>query len=54
MPRLELLPFHKLASDKFRSLDLPYEAQELTAPDKDEMAAWVELARSHGIEVETR
>jgi pyruvate formate lyase activating enzyme len=54
MPRLELLPFHKLASDKFRSLDMEYEAKDLTAPDKEEMAAWVEVARVHGIDVEAR
>jgi pyruvate formate lyase activating enzyme len=54
MPRLELLPFHKLASDKFRSLDLDYQAEDLTAPDKEAMAAWVEVARAHGIDVEAR
>lgn len=53
-PRLELLPFHRLASDKFRSLDLAYEAEDLKAPDKEAMAGWVALAREHGIEVDTR
>ncbi len=54
MPRLELLPFHKLASDKFRSLDMDYQAKDLTAPDKEAMTGWVELARKHGIDVEAR
>ena len=35
---LELLPFHRLAGDKYRSLDLDYRAAHLDAPSKDHLA----------------
>jgi pyruvate formate lyase activating enzyme len=53
-PRLELLPFHKLAADKYRSLGLTYKAIDLTPPTKEEMAAFAEAARTHGIDVHAR
>jgi pyruvate formate lyase activating enzyme len=53
-PRLELLPFHKLAADKYRSLGLQYEALDLTPPTKEEMASFVEVAQTHEIEVHAR
>jgi pyruvate formate lyase activating enzyme len=34
---LELLPFHKMAGDKYRRLDLTYDAAELTALDPERM-----------------
>lgn len=34
---LELLPFHRLAGDKYRSLDLDYRAASLEAPSKEHL-----------------
>ena len=50
-PRLELLPFHRLAGDKYRSLGLEYKAKDLPTPTKEEMAAFVALAEGYGIAV---
>jgi pyruvate formate lyase activating enzyme len=47
----ELLPFHRLAADKYRSLGLDYRAQSLNPPPKDQMAALAEAARSAGVTV---
>jgi len=52
-PRLELLPFHRLAGDKYRSLGLDYKAKDLPTPTKDEMAAFVALAVGYGIAVKS-
>ena len=46
--RLELLPFHRLAADKYRSLGLDYRAADLTAPSKEHMAVLWEAARAAG------
>ncbi len=46
--RLELLPFHRLAADKYRSLGLEYRAADLTAPSKDDMTSLWEAARATG------
>jgi pyruvate formate lyase activating enzyme len=51
---LELLPFHRLAGDKYRSLDMDYRAKDLTAPSKEHMATLTEAARAHDIEVRCR
>jgi len=48
---LELLPFHRLAGDKYRSLGLDYRARDLTQPSKEKMAQLAETARAHGIAV---
>lgn len=45
-PSLELLPFHKLAADKFRSLGLDDRAGSLTPLTKEQMAALVEIAHT--------
>jgi pyruvate formate lyase activating enzyme len=45
---LELLPFHRLAADKYRSLGLDYRASELVAPSKEHMRELREAARSAG------
>lgn len=50
-PRLDLLPFHRLASDKYRSLGLDYKARDFVTPTKSEMAALVAVAAGYGIEV---
>lgn len=51
LPTLELLRFHKLAADKYRSLDLDYKASALEVPSLDDMDELRAIARSHGIEV---
>ena len=51
---LELLPFHRLASDKYASLGMDYRAAELQAPGKDTMLHLVEAARSAGVRVISR
>lgn len=43
----ELLPFHRLAGDKYRSLDLDYKANPLTAPSKDHLAQLLAVAQTH-------
>lgn len=43
----DLLPFHRLAADKYRSLDMQYAAAHLDAPGKDLLAALGAVARAH-------
>ncbi len=52
-PSLDLLPFHRLAGDKYRSLGLEYKAKDLPTPTKAEMTAFVELAAGYGIAVKS-
>ncbi len=51
---LELLPFHRLATDKYRGLGLEYRASQLASPPKEKMAELAEAARAHGITVRDR
>src|SRR5450759_1433782 len=53
-PDLELLPFHRLAGDKYRSLSMDYHAAELETPSKEKMSALAEVARQFGITVRCR
>ncbi len=46
---LELLPFHKLAADKYRSLGLDYRAGELQPLTKEAMHVLTEVVRPHGL-----
>jgi len=48
---LELLPFHRLAGDKYRSLELDNRSKDLVPPSKEKMVELVEAARSYGIDV---
>jgi pyruvate formate lyase activating enzyme len=50
-PTLDLLRFHRLAGDKYRSLGLEYKASTLEAPSLAYMDELRDLARSHGIVV---
>ena len=43
---LELLPFHRLASDKYRSLGMDYRAVNLQTPEKEQMQALVAAAQA--------
>ncbi len=51
---LELLPFHKLAGDKYRSLDMEYRARELQPPSKEHMRLLTETALSCAVEARSR
>ena len=48
---LQLLPFHRLAADKYTSLGLEYLAADLRTPDKQTMFNLVEAARELGVPV---
>jgi pyruvate formate lyase activating enzyme len=48
--RYELLNFHGLAQDKYRSLGLDYPAEGLTPPSGEAMLALLDAARSTGID----
>ncbi len=49
----ELLPFHPMATGKYRSLGMEYRAAELERPSKEKMARLADIAASAGIEVRT-
>jgi pyruvate formate lyase activating enzyme len=49
--QLELLPFHRLAADKYRSLGLEYRAKNLEPPSKAKMNELAKIAEIHGVEV---
>lgn len=51
---LELLAFHKLAADKYRSLGLEYPAAHLEPPTKERMAELGSAAADYGIAARTR
>jgi pyruvate formate lyase activating enzyme len=51
LPTLDLLRFHRLASDKYRSLGLEYKASDLEAPSETTMHDLRNLARGYGIKV---
>lgn len=42
---LELLPFHRMAGDKYRSLDMEYRAASLEAPSKEHLKTLLMTAR---------
>ena len=54
VPQLELLPFHRLAGDKYRSLGLAYRAGALAPPTKAWMAELTAVAAQHNIVVRCR
>jgi len=45
----ELMPFHRMAESKYRSLGLKYRASELQAPSKDSLEALAQHARNLGV-----
>ncbi len=51
---LELLPFHRLAGDKYRSLGLDYRATDLEPPTHEVMEALTATAAEQGITVHHR
>lgn len=53
-PRLELLPFHKLAASKYHSLGLDYRSEGLAPPTHEHMLLLGETASAQGIQVLVR
>ncbi len=51
LPSLELLPFHRLATGKYRSLGVDYRASQLERLTQEEMAELAEIAKAQGITV---
>lgn len=51
---LELLPFHRLATDKYASLGMEYRAAHLTALTKHTMAQLVAAAQEAGVNAKSR
>jgi pyruvate formate lyase activating enzyme len=49
--QLELLPFHRLAADKYRSLGLEYRAKDLEPPSKAKMHDLAKIAEIYGVEI---
>jgi pyruvate formate lyase activating enzyme len=50
-PALELLTFHRLAADKYRSLGMSYRASDLEVPTKEKMEELKQAAISQGITI---
>ena len=48
---MELMPFHRLAADKYRSLAVDYRAKDLVPPTKDHMLLLAEQVRAQQVEV---
>jgi pyruvate formate lyase activating enzyme len=49
--RWELLPFHRLAADKYRGLGMEYRAENLTVPTQMQMSKLASIAKSSGVPV---
>ena len=49
--QLEMLPFHRLAADKYRSLGLEYRAKDLEPPSKAKMHDLAKIAEIYGVEI---
>jgi pyruvate formate lyase activating enzyme len=48
---LVLLPFHRLATDKYQSLEVDYRAKEVVAPSREKMDYLIGVAREYRINV---
>jgi pyruvate formate lyase activating enzyme len=53
-PDLELLPFHRMAGDKYTSLEMDYQAVTLDTPSKEKMTELADVAKQFGITVRCR
>lgn len=53
-PVLELLPFHRLAEDKYHSLGMEYRVRNMQPPSREKMDELVEVARLQGISARHR
>lgn len=47
--RVEVLPFHQMARDKWANLGLEYQLEDVEPPEKEETAAVREIFRSRGL-----
>jgi pyruvate formate lyase activating enzyme len=54
LPRLELLPFHRLAEGKYSALGMDYPAKGLQPPSSEQMKSLADAAESCGIKVKLR
>jgi pyruvate formate lyase activating enzyme len=50
----ELLAFHRLAADKYRSLELEYKARDFKTLKKDKLSELVNVAKSFGLDVRNK
>jgi pyruvate formate lyase activating enzyme len=51
---LELLPYHRLAEDKYASLGLEYRAADLQPPSAEHMEQLVQIVQAEGIQAKRR
>jgi pyruvate formate lyase activating enzyme len=51
---MELLPFHRMAGDKYNSMGLTYQARDLAPPTKETMARLAEVVGGQEIPVKSR
>lgn len=49
--RVEVLPFHQMARDKWHELHLTYQLEKTPTPTKDQVKQAQEIFRNHGFEV---
>ncbi|MDZ7318007.1 MAG: hypothetical protein ONB11_02550 [candidate division KSB1 bacterium] len=49
--QLQLLPFHRLAAENYRSLGLEYRAQQLEPPSKAKLHELAKIAEIQGLDV---
>jgi pyruvate formate lyase activating enzyme len=47
--RVELIPFHQMARDKYESLDLVYDIDDIPVIDKTELDKWAAFFTARGI-----
>jgi pyruvate formate lyase activating enzyme len=51
-PMVNLLPYHNIASGKYKKLEMFYDSAEMEEPTADEIKVATEIFRKYGIEVE--
>jgi pyruvate formate lyase activating enzyme len=51
-PMVNLLPYHNMASGKYKKLEIPYDEGEMAEPAEDEINKAAEIFHSFGIETE--
>ena len=52
-PSISLLPFHNIASGKYKKLEIEYNQGEMREPSKEDITRSVEIFNSFGLDVET-
>jgi pyruvate formate lyase activating enzyme len=51
---VELMPFHRMGKSKYESLSLPYAAAMLAPPSEDEMASYINMFSSYGLNIKNK